>query len=146
MAYKISMGWRGMGFIFAKKTSKQLMGKCMSEIISDDQVENLKADLFEARQALFSQDIEWRSAFEVSESEKINLNTQVTLLKGEINELKNSNEIIHCALLKHMDFIKILQCEYERVRSANNFMRSKISSALNCHPNAVAFLLEEALG
>ena len=46
----------------------------------------------------------------------MNLNTQVTLLKAEIAELKNENEVLHNSLLSHMDFIKVLQSEYERVR------------------------------
>jgi len=79
-------------------------------------VEELNADLFAARQAISTQDVEWRAAFEVSESDKMSLNTQVTLLNAEILELKNGNESMHSTLLKYMDFIKVLQNEYERVR------------------------------
>jgi hypothetical protein len=79
-------------------------------------VEELNAEVFAARQALFTQDVEWRNAFEASESDKMNLNTQVTLLKAEIVELKTGNEVLHNSLLSHMDFIKVLQSEYERVR------------------------------
>lgn len=79
-------------------------------------VKELEEVLFNARQALFTQDAEWRAAFEVVESDKASLNTLVTLLNADIMELKNKNESMHSVLLKYMDFIKILQCEYERVR------------------------------
>lgn len=79
-------------------------------------VKELDEVLFNARQALFTQDAEWRAAFEVSESNNRSLNTLVTLLNAEIMELKNMNESMHSTLVKYMDFIKVLQCEYERVR------------------------------
>lgn len=84
-------------------------------------VNKLNEDLFAARQALFFQDTEWRSAFEVLESDKNDLNRQVTILKAENTELQSMNDGMHETLLKYMDFIKVLQCEYERVRGNSQY-------------------------
>lgn len=84
-------------------------------------VNQLEGDLFSARQALFTHDTEWRASFEVSESENNVLNRQVTILKSENAELQKMNDGMHETLLKYMDFIKVLQCEYERVRGNPNY-------------------------
>lgn len=84
-------------------------------------VNELAGDLFSARQALFTQDVEFRAAFEVSESDKNDLNRQVTILKSENAELQKMNDGMHDTLVKYMDFIKVLQCEYERVRGNPNY-------------------------
>ena len=76
----------------------------------------LTFELFDARQALFTQDVEFSSAFEVSESDNNDLNRQVTILKAENAELQHINDGMHETLLKYLDFIKVLQCEYDRVR------------------------------
>ena len=84
-------------------------------------VKELERDLFEARQALFSQ------GNYLAELEK--------RMVIAIDEIASTNT--ECAVKSIM-----LKASKKQIM----FMRQKIECALTCHPNAVKYLLEEALG